>query len=246
MPSDCEKLTQKLDLLEEIFQIKIKDQKLFEKALTHSSFTRENEASSLENYERLEFLGDAVLKLCISDILYKKFPDYAEGDLTKIRSIIVSDNVLAKVAEEIGLAPLVTLGKQEEKMGGRNRSSILACTFEALLGAYYLSENQDAISKFLEQTFTSMIEEVDEHFEKFNAKAVLQEHTQSLNKKIPDYKIVEEIGPQHDKIFVVEVSYMDEILAVGRGKTKREAEQACAYEACVKLGIIEKEMGNGK
>lgn len=239
MPSsDCEKLTKKFNLLEKIFQIKIKDSKIFEKALTHSSFTREKELDALESYERLEFLGDAVLKLCVSDIVYKKFPDYAEGELTKIRSIVVSDNVLAKVAEEIGLSPLVILGKQEEKMGGRTRASILACAFEAILGAYYLEENLNAISKFLEKTLTPMIEEVDENFEKFNAKAVLQEYTQSLNKKIPHYNVVEEIGPQHDKIFVVEVSYMEEILAVGRGKTKREAEQDAAYNACVKLKVI--------
>lgn len=234
MPSDCEKLNS----LEKIFQIKIKDSKIFEKALTHSSFTRENELDSLESYERLEFLGDAVLKICISDILYKKFLDYSEGDLTKIRAIAVSDNVLAKVAEEIGLAPLIILGKQEEKMGGRNRSSILACTFEAILGAYYLEESLGEISNFLEQTFAPIIKDIDEHLEKFNAKAVLQEYTQSLNKKIPDYKIVDEIGPQHDKIFVVEVSYMEEVLAAGRGKTKREAEQDAAYSACVKLNVI--------
>lgn len=241
MPSDCKKLAEKINLLEEIFQIKIKDSKLFEKALTHSSFTRENELSALESYERLEFLGDAVLKLCISDVLYKNFPNYAEGNLTKIRSIVVSDNILGKIAEEIGLAQLIVLGKQEEKMGGRNRSSILACTLEAVLGAYYLEENHAAILEFLEKTFTSMIEEVDQNFEKFNAKAVLQEYTQSLNKRIPDYKIVEEIGPQHDKIFVVEVSYENEVLAVGKGKTKREAEQDAAYSACVKLNVITSE-----
>lgn len=238
MPSDCKKLSEKLNLLEKIFQIKIKNTEIFEKALTHSSFTRENELSSLESYERLEFLGDAVLKLCISEILYKKFPEYAEGDLTKIRSIVVSDNVLAKTAEQIGLATLVILGKQEEKMGGRNRSSILACTFEAILGAYYMEASLEEISNFLDKTFSPVIKDIDEHLEKFNAKAVLQEHTQSLNKKIPDYKIIEEIGPQHDKIFVVEVSYMEEILATGRGKTKRKAEQDAAYSACVKLEVI--------
>lgn len=243
-PSDCEKLGEKLNLLEEIFQIKIKNTAIFEKAITHTSFTRENELSSLESYERLEFLGDAVLKLCISEILYKKFPEYAEGDLTKIRSIIVSDNVLAKVAEEIGLSEIMILGKQEEKMGGRKRSSILACAFEAILGAYYLEENHAAILEFLEKTFSPMIQEVDKNFEKFNAKAVLQEYTQSLNKKIPHYKIVEEIGPQHDKIFIVEVSYMEEVLAAGKGKTKREAEQDAAYSACVKLEIIDE--GKGK
>lgn len=240
MPSDCKKLGEKLNLLEEIFQIKIKNPAIFEKAITHTSFTRENERSALESYERLEFLGDAVLKLCISKILYEKFSDYTEGDLTKIRSIVVSDNVLAKMAEEIGLSPLIILGKQEEKMGGRNRSSILACVFEAILGAYYMEENLGEISNFLDRTFSPIIKDIDEHLEKFNAKAVLQEHTQSLNKKIPDYKIIEEIGPQHDKIFVVEVSYMEEILATGRGKTKREAEQDAAYSACVKLEVIEK------
>lgn len=234
MSWDCKKL----ELLEEIFQIKTETPNLFEKALTHSSFTRENDINSLENYERLEFLGDAVLKLCISDILYKNFPEYPEGELTKIRSIIVSDNTLAKVAKNIGLASLLVLGKQEEKMGGRNRASILACAFEAVLGAYYLCDKYYELSMFLERTFIPFIKDVDEHFEKFNAKAILQEYTQSLNKKIPVYRIIEEIGPQHDKIFVVEVSYMNEILASGKGKTKREAEQDAAYSACIKLKVV--------
>lgn len=228
----------KINKLEEIFKIEAQNKELFEKALTHSSFTRENDISALKSYERLEFLGDAVLKLCISDILYKNFPEYAEGELTKIRSIVVSDNTLAKVAENIKLAPIIILGKQEEKMGGRNRASILACVFEAILGAYYLEGKFTEVSSFLEENLGSFIKDVDEHFEKFNAKAVLQEYTQSQNKMIPTYNIVEEIGPEHDKIFVVEVSYMNEVLASGQGKTKREAEQECAYKACVKLGAI--------
>ncbi len=179
----------KLNSLEKIFQIKIKNSTIFEKALTHSSFTRENELDATESYERLEFLGDAVLKLCMSEILYKKFPDYAEGDLTKIRSIIVSDNVLSKIAEEIGLSPLIILGKQEEKMGGRTRASILACAFEAILGAYFLEEKHDVILQFLEKTFSPMIEEVDGILKNSMAKAVLQEYTQSLNKKIPHYNV---------------------------------------------------------
>lgn len=231
---------EKINKLEKIFKIKIKDKKLLKKALIHSSYTKENEINSLENYERLEFLGDAVLKLCVSNILYKKFPEYAEGDLTKIRSIAVSDNALAEIAAEMGIAELVILSPQEEKTGGREKKSILACAFEAILGAYYLDGKYHDLAKFLEQTFTPLIKEVDEHFEKFNAKAVLQEYTQSQNKKVPEYKIVGEIGPEHDKIFIVEVSFMDEVLASGQGKTKREAEQACAYEACVKLGVIEK------
>lgn len=229
---------ERINKLEKIFKIKTKNKELFKKALIHSSYTKENELSSFENYERQEFLGDAVLKLCISNILYKKYPEYTEGDLTKIRSIVVSDNALADIATKINIAPLIILGKQEEKSGGRKRKSILACTFEAILGAYYLDGKHKELSKFLEEIFMQFINEVDGNFEKFNSKAVLQEYTQSQNKKIPEYKIVEEIGPEHDKIFIVEVSYMNEVLASGRGKTKKEAEQDAAYLACVKLKVI--------
>ena len=229
---------EKIHKLEEIFEIKIENQNIFKKALIHSSFTKENDMSLLENYERLEFLGDAVLKLCISEILYKKFPEYLEGDLTKIRSIIVSDNILAEIAKQIGISELLVLGKNEEKTGGRERKSIIACAFEAILGAYYLEDKYTELSEVLAKIFASFIKDVDEHFEKFNAKAVLQEYTQSQNKKLPEYNLIETIGPEHDKIFVIEVSYMAKILAIGQGKTKREAEQDAAYRACVKLGVI--------
>ena len=235
----------RLTCLEKIFKIKITTPEYFEKALTHSSFTRENDLGLFDNYERLEFLGDSVLKLCVSEILYKKFPEYQEGELTKIRSIIVSDNTLAEVAEKIGLGTLIVLGKQEEKTGGRERKSIMACAFESVLGAYFLDKKYEELSKFLERKFKPFIKDVDEHFEKFNAKAVLQEYTQGLNKKTPEYKIIEEKGPEHNKIFIVEVSYMEEILATGEGKTKRQAEQDAAYRACVKLGIIKEVNGKG-
>lgn len=234
MPWDCKNLI----LLEEIFGIKPENQKLFERALTHSSFTKENNITSLENYERLEFLGDAVLKLCVSDILFNKFPKYDEGNLTRIRSVIISDATLAEITKEIGLSSLIIIGKREEKSGGRKRKSILACAFEAVLGAYYIEGKIKGLSTFLEKVFEPYIKDVDENFEKFNAKAILQEYTQSQNKKTPDYKIIEELGPQHEKVFEVEVSYMEEILATGKGKTKKEAEQVCAYAACLKLGVI--------
>ena len=239
MQSDFREDIQKFKKLEEIFGIKVENSENFLKALTHSSYTREKELDSLENYERLEFLGDAVLKLSVSDILISQFPEYAEGDLTKIRSIVVSDNTLAEIAESVGLNNLIILGKQEEKTGGRERKSIMACAFEAILGAYYLDGKYLEISKFLKKVFESYIKNVDENFAKFNAKAVLQEHTQSLNKQLPEYKIVGEKGPEHDKIFVAEVSYMEHVLATGQGKTKREAEQDAAYKACNKFGIID-------
>lgn len=234
MPWDCNKKAQ----LEEIFRIKITDERLFEKALTHGSFTKENEITSLKNYERLEFLGDAVLKLCVSDILYKKYPTYMEGELTKIRSIIVSDNTLAEITQKIGLSPLIILGKHAEKMGGRKNTSILACTFEALLGAYYLDGKFLEISDFLAKTLDNLIKEVDQSFEKFNAKAILQEYTQSKTKDTPLYRVVEETGPAHNRTFLVEVSYLDNVLASAEGKTKKEAEQKCAHLACEKLGVV--------
>jgi ribonuclease-3 len=233
--NDSNELKEKLG---EIFGILPEKVECFQIALTHSSYTRENNISSLKNYERLEFLGDAVLKLCISDILYKKFPKYPEGDLTKIRSIIVSDNVLAEVSIKIKLQELLILGSQEEKMGGRKKSSIIACAFEAVLGAYYVNGEYEGIKNFLEKVMMPYIIDVDENFEKFNAKALLQEYTQSKDKKTPEYKIVKEKGPAHKKTFVVGVYYNERELAVAEGKTKKEAEQNCAYKACVGFGII--------
>lgn len=226
--------------LEKIFKIKVKNKEIFKRALVHGSYTKENSINHLESYERLEFLGDAVLKLCVSEILYEKFPAYAEGDLTKIRSIIVSDNVLAEIAKTTGLYELIVIGKQEEKSGGRERKSILACAFEAVLAAYYLDNKYKELKMFLEEMLAVYITDVDENFEKFNAKAILQEYTQSQSKDVPVYNIVEEKGPQHDKVFVVEVSYGDKVLATGNGKTKKEAEQASALEACMNLGVIKK------
>lgn len=232
MQSDYSKNVKKL---EKIFGIKISNPKLFEKALTHSSYTRENDLSITENYERLEFLGDAVLKLCMSEILYKQYENYAEGELTKIRSIVVSDTTLAAIAEKIGVSELIILGKQEEKTGGRDRKSILACAFESILGAYFLENKYNKISEFLQKVLEENITDVDKNFEKFNAKAVLQEYTQSINKTTPVYAVIQEKGPEHDKIFSVEVSFNNEVVAQGSGKTKKEAEQDAAFKACKKL-----------
>lgn len=225
--------------LEKIFGIPVKNSEFFVKALTHPSYTKEKELSYVDNYERLEFLGDAVLKLSISDILLKKYPDYAEGDLSKIRSIVVSDHTLFQIVEKNGLAELINLGKHEEKQGCRKLESVCACAFEALLGAYYLDGNFKKLLKYIEKTFTPIIEEVDSDFGKYNAKALLQEYTQSLNKDLPVYKTVGQSGPDHSKIFTVEVSYRDEVIACGEGKTKKEAEQKAAYEACKKMGVVQ-------
>lgn len=224
--------------VEDIFGIKTENEDLYRIALTHSSYTKERDLPHTECYERLEFLGDAVLKLTISDVLYKLFPDAPEGELSKIRSIIVSDNTLADIAKKNGLQDLIIMSRHEEKQGCRKLNSICACAFEAVLGAYYLDGKFDEILKYIGTTFKPYIDDVNNHFEKFNAKAILQEYTQGLTKNTPVYTVINEIGPQHKKEFEIEVRYNDEVLAVEKGSTKKEAEQKCAYSACKKLGII--------
>ena len=215
--------------LENLFDTKIKNESLFEMALTHTSFAKDNNTNV--HYERLEFLGDAVLKLCASDILYNMYPDYSEGQLSKIRSIVVSDNTLSEIVDKFGLEKYIILGRQEDKMGGRKKSSIKACMFEALLGAFYLEGNFAKVEKFLKDNLTELIKLVDDNFVMYNSKEVLQEFTQGLTKTRPEYKVIKEEGPSHEKIFTVEVSYQDKVIAQGCGRTKREAEKVAAYEA---------------
>lgn len=222
----------------EIFGIETVNQDLYKYALTHSSYTKELNLPETQCYERLEFLGDAVLKLTISDVLFKKYPNSREGELSKIRSIIVSDNTLADIAKKNGLQDLIIMSKHEEKQGCRKLNSICACAFEAVLGAYYLDGKFNEVIKYIEKTFEPYIEDVEKHFVKFNAKAILQEYTQGQTKNTPVYTVISEIGPQHKKIFEVEVRYNEEVLAVEKGNSKKDAEQKCAYSACQKLGII--------
>lgn len=222
----------------EIFGIETITPEYYKHALTHSSFTKEKNLPYTQCYERLEFLGDAVLKLTISDVLFKMYPDYQEGELSKIRSIIVSDNTLANIARKNGLQDLIIMSKHEEKQGCRKLNSICACAFEATLGAYYLDGKYNELEKYIETTFEPYIIDVKDHFEKFNAKAVLQEYTQGKTKNTPIYTVIREIGPEHKKEFEIEVKYNNEVLAIEKGLTKKEAEQKCAYSACKKLGII--------
>ena len=222
----------------EIFGIETITPEYYKHALTHSSFTKEKNLPYTQCYERLEFLGDAVLKLTISDVLFKMYPDYQEGELSKIRSIIVSDNTLADIARKNGLQDLIIMSKHEEKQGCRKLNSICACAFEATLGAYYLDGKYNELEKYIETTFKPYINDVKDHFEKFNAKAVLQEYTQGKTKNTPIYTVIREIGPEHKKEFEIEVKYNNEVLAIEKGLTKKEAEQKCAYSACKKLGII--------
>lgn len=227
--------------VEKIFKIETIEDENYKRALTHPSYTKNSGLPYEECYERLEFLGDAVLKLAVSNILFKEYPDYTEGQMSKIRSIIVSDNILAQVANEIGLSDLIIADKHDIKQGIKKLESVTACSFEAVLGAYYLDGKFNEVMNFLDEIFQPYIKDVDNNFEKFNAKAILQEYTQGLTKETPVYKLVGTNGAEHNKTFIIEVSYRNEVIGVGSGKSKKEAEQHAAYSACEKLGVFNHE-----
>lgn len=222
----------------EIFGIPTDNTELFTTALTHPSYTKDLNMDYTECYERLEFLGDSVLKLLISDLLFTKYPDYAEGEMSKIRSITVSDSTLSKIALHLGLDKIIRASVHDEKQGVTKLESVTACAFEAVLGAYYLDGKFPELKNFAKTIFNPYIEEIEKHFEKYNAKAILQEYTQSLTKETPVYKLIGTKGPEHHKTFEIEVSYRGEVIATGEGKTKKDAEQNAAYKACQKLGAI--------
>ncbi len=222
-------------MLEEIFG---KKTEIVQKALTHPSYTKDNGLSDLENYERLEFFGDSVLKLFTSKLLYNMYPEATEGELSKIRSILVSDMILAKVGIKIGLDKLLILSQAEEKQGGRKRESNIACALEAVLGAYYLSGQQEKIEKFISDYIIVYAEDVDKHFEKYNAKDIFQQYTQSIDKTLPVYRTLSVKGPAHKPEFIVEVEWNGEVITQASGKTKKEAQQNCALKACKMLGVI--------
>lgn len=212
---------------------------LYDRALTHSSFTYENKLSVIDNYERLEYLGDAVLKLLVSEYLFERFPDYREGDLTKIRAVVVSDAKLAELAEQMNLGDYIIFGASEARSGGRKKVSNLACAFEALLGALFLDgkilEARDLIRDRLEH----MVTEIDMSKTKENYKAALQELTQLDGGMLPVYRTVKETGPSHSRIFMVEVSVQGEVMGVGSGRSKKEAQQMAARQALETLNELE-------
>lgn len=221
-----------------IINIECDNYERLDTALTHSSFTFENKISSLESNERLEFLGDAVLKLIASDYLHERFPDYSEGELTKIRAILISDNKLAFIANKINLSKYIKIGYHEEKLGGRTRSSSLACAFEAILGALYLEGKMHDLQITLVSLFEDLVTEIDNSASKYNFKAMIQEYTQAENSTLPDYKVLKEEGPPHAKVFEVGVYVNDELCGFGSGKSKKEAQQKAAEMAANSLGLI--------
>ena len=215
-------------------------------AFTHSSFTQENNESYLKCYERLEFLGDAVLKMATTEYLYNHFPEETEGKLTKIRSVIVSDEVLHKVAQKINIEPYIKVASHEFKNNIHKLESVQACIMEALFGALYLSSEKEKLKQFIINELKELIDELAQEKTVYNAKALLQEYTQGESKTLPVYNTINESGAAHNKTFTVQVLYKDKELAQAQGKTKKQAQQEAAFIACKKLGLISEEQSQNE
>jgi len=204
---------------------------LLDNALTHRSFVNENVDNDCCDNERLEFLGDAVLELCISDILMQEFPDYMEGQLSKIRASVVKEQPLAEIARKFNVGDCLLLGKGEEMSGGRDKSSLLANTFEAIIAAIYLDCGFNETLLIVKRLFSSLIEEGMQKLVYRDYKTMIQELARNRFHDMPHYTLISEYGPDHDKIFEMELTIKSIVITVGRGKSKKEAEQEAAKKA---------------
>ena len=219
-----------LDTLQKELGYRFKDPSLLVRALTHVSFDRKKTHG---NNEVLEFLGDAVLDLAISDLLIRRFPDRTEGDLSRMRAGLVNSVVLAEKANLLSLGPLLLLGKGEERSAGRHKASILAGAFEAILGGVYQDGGYDAARILVERYFAADV--VERTLGQQDYKTRLQEISQLLFRVPPTYRLVSESGPDHEKCFLTEISVGGKVLGTGEGKSKKQAEQEAAKKALIEL-----------
>ncbi|MEK4148412.1 ribonuclease III [Robertmurraya sp. FSL W8-0741] len=208
--------------------------KLLIQAFTHSSYVNEHRKKPYDDNERLEFLGDAVLELTVSQFLYNKYPTMSEGELTKLRAAVVCEPSLVAFANELTFGEYVLLGKGEEMTGGRTRPALLADVFEAFIGALFLDKGIDAVVQFLEKVVFPKIDAgAFSHVMDF--KSQLQEHVQRDGSGLIEYKVLQEKGPAHNREFISQVSLNGEEVGVGTGRSKKEAEQHAAQMALEKL-----------
>ena len=219
-----------LALLEEKLNIKFQNKKLLEEAFTHRSYLNENPDWAGNHNERLEFLGDAVLELAVTEHLYSNFPDKTEGDLTSYRAALVNSNMLAELAQEIGLNDYLMLSRGEAKDLGRARQHILANTFEALVGAIHLDQGYLAAEKFIKETVLTKVSDVIAKKLFRDPKSVFQERAQEAVGITPTYEVMKEWGPDHNKHFIVGVYLGKELIAEGEGPSKQEAQLRAAEE----------------
>lgn len=221
-----------LELLEERIGYQFRDKSLLKQALTHSSFTNEQKINKAKNYERLEFLGDAVLELVSSEFLFKEHPQITEGELTKMRASMVCEPSLAFCAKDLELGQFMLLGKGEENTGGRGRDSITSDAMEAVIGAIYLDGGMKCAKEFI---FRFILSDLEDKQLFYDSKTNLQEVIQGKLKKEFHYELLEETGPEHNKTFSVLIRMEEEVIGRGQGRTKKAAEQQAAYKALLLL-----------
>ncbi len=219
---------------EQKFSVNFQDKALLIQAFTHSSYANEYQGGTIEDNERLEFLGDAVLELGVSEYLFKKNDDMSEGELSKQRASIVCEESLFQFSTFLNFNEFVLIGKSEERTGGRTRQSLLADVFEAFLGALYIDQGFETCYKFLDKNvFPAITRDVYSH--KMDYKTQLQEIIQKDKHAKLFYKVIDEIGPSHNKKFVIEVHVNDLLVEKGTGRSKKEAEQLAAKKMLKKL-----------
>ena len=226
-----------MDVLEQRIGYCFHNKALLKQALTHSSYTNEQKINKTENYERIEFLGDAVLELVSSDFLFREHPDVPEGELTKMRASMVCEPSLAFCARDLELGQFMLLGKGEENTGGRRRDSITSDGMEAMIGAIYLDGGFEYAKTFIHKFILTDIE----HKKLFyDCKTSLQEVVQGHYEEELNYRLISEEGPDHDKRFSVEARIGERVIGTGIGHTKKAAEQEAAYQALLLLKPVQK------
>ncbi|HPS21644.1 MAG TPA: ribonuclease III [Candidatus Paceibacterota bacterium] len=215
-------------------KIVFKDKGLLKQAFIHRSYINENPSVGLSHNERLEFLGDAVLELVVTDYLYRKYPNNSEGELTAFRSALVNAIIISDIASDLGMNDFLLLSKGESKDKGKARQYILANTFEAYVGAVYLDQGYEIANKFITKVVLPHTEEIVSKRLWRDSKSLVQEKAQEYVGYTPAYKVLAESGPDHDKHFTIGIYFGSELIAEGKGKSKQEAEQKAA-EAALKL-----------
>lgn len=223
-------------ILEKKINITFKNKELLIQAFCHRSYLNESSDFSLNHNERMEFLGDAVLELVITEYLYREYPNNNEGELTSWRASLVNTKILSQTSEELGFNDFIMLSKGESSETGRAKQSIMADTFEALVGAIYLDGGYDLCKEFIRKNLIVKLPEIIELELYKDSKSRLQEESQSIEKSTPVYKIVKESGPDHRKIFTVEVMINGKNISQGQGFSKHEAEENAAKKALEKKG----------
>jgi ribonuclease-3 len=231
-----------LAILQRNLGINFSDTSLLEQALIHRSYLNENPSLALTSNERLEFLGDAVLGLIIAENLYQTYPNFSEGEMTKIRASLVRRETLARIAKAIRLGDHLYLGKGEDTSGGRNKLVNLACTLEAIIAAIFLDQGLSATRYLILKLFNTELQKVASQGAAIDYKSELQELIQSRLQQTPTYRVIETSGPDHSRIFTVEVRLGNTVLGNGSGKSKKEAQIEAARLAMESLSKGDKEI----